>query len=114
MRFLWVEDPKTNKLKFLTYRFTAVHFGTTISPFILQAILQYHFDRSTLVEKDMLSFSVDYFCTTMDNACEIIPIYKVATQCLSDANMPLQEWNSNNQDFVDWLADDQCKGKSVC
>ena len=113
VRFLWVEDPKTSTPKYVTYRFASVPFGTTSSPFLLQATLQYHFDNTTLAEKDLLkrSFYVDNFCTTLDDASSLIPLYEVATKCLAEANMPLQEWNSNNVDFVEWLADEQRKPK---
>ena len=46
VRFLWVEDPFVPDPKLVTYRFRSVLFGCTASPFLLQATLKVHFDRT--------------------------------------------------------------------
>jgi hypothetical protein len=53
-RFLWLSDPDDPDSPFDTYRFKAVPFGTTSSPFMLNATLQKHVERfSTPVARNM-------------------------------------------------------------
>lgn len=49
LRFLWVEDPFSERDKLTTLRFTRVVFGVSSIPFLLNATLRYHLEayRST-------------------------------------------------------------------
>ena len=107
VRFLWVDNPNKKNPKIKTFRFTSIPFGTTSSPFLLQATLYRHLTMSETPWKAKLlrSFYVDNFSTTTDQESDLIDIYETTTTCLAKANMPLQEWNSNSHVFNDWLQD---------
>lgn len=111
VRFLWVEDPESDDPKMITYRFKAVPFGTTSSPFLLQATLYRHLSLSQSPLKDMLlnSFYVDNFATTIDEDDKLCELFHETNRCLIKAGMPLQEWNSNCQPFNEWLDDETRK-----
>lgn len=111
VRFLWVDDPSKTSPKFITYRFRSVPFGTTSSPFLLQATLYRHLSLSEMPWKAKLlhSFYVDNFSITTDMESDLFEIYQQTTECLADANMPLQEWNSNNVSFNQWKNDPERK-----
>ena len=108
VRFLWANDPQSTPQ---TYRFKSVLFGSTSSPFLLQATLYKHFSESTSPLKDSLlkAFYVDNFLITVDSENELFQVHQEATQCLESAGMPLQEWNSNHQGFNQFVNDDKRK-----
>ena len=45
-RFLWLRDPNDQDSPLMTYRFKAVLFGATYSPFILCAAILKHLDNN--------------------------------------------------------------------
>ena len=45
-RFLWLSDPKDSEIYFQSYHFKTVLFGSASSPFMLNATLQRHLDKS--------------------------------------------------------------------
>jgi len=44
--FLWLSDPADASSAFITYRFKVVLFGTTCSPFMLNAAMTYHLTQN--------------------------------------------------------------------
>ena len=90
VRFLWTNDDSG---KPTTYRFRSVLFGSTASPFLLQATLNKHFEDSTSPIKEILKrgFYVDNFQATADDVSELQTLYREAIDCLAKASMPLQE-----------------------
>ena len=108
VRFLWSEDPDAPPK---TFRFKSVPFGSTSSPFILQATLRKHFEGCEPRLRTILdsSFYVDNFQYTSDNETELYELQSKTTGCLAEANFPLQEWNSNSADFNFYLKDDARK-----
>ena len=111
VRFLWVEDPFMPDPKLVTHRFRSVLFGSTASPFLLQATLKVHFDRteSDIHETLIKGFYVDNFTTTVDDEDELFHIYREASHCLEEASMPLQQWQSNNVAFNTFVKDPDYK-----
>ena len=109
VRFLWKNNSGPGKPT--TYRFKSVLFGSTASPFLLQATLNKHFEDSTSPIKEVLKrgFYVDNFQATADDLSELQNLYQEATNCLAKASMPLQEWNSNNKEFNKCVGDDERK-----
>ena len=104
VRFLWSADPS---LPPKTYRFKSVLFGSTSSPFLLQATLFKHFENCNIELKEILSssFYVDNFQYTVDDETLLPDLQKETTACLAQANMPLQEWNSNSCEFNFYIDD---------
>ena len=104
VRFLWSEDPS---LPPKTYRFKSILFGSTSSPFLLQATLFKHFETCDPQLREILSssFYVDNFQHTVDDETLLFDLQESTTACLAQADMPLQEWNSNSREFNLHLAD---------
>ena len=108
VRFLWSDDP-TSFPK--TYRFKSVLFGSTSSPFLLQATLQRHFEtcQTPMEQKLSKSFYVDNFQHSVDSEVELSEVHQLLTSCMSKAGMPLQDWNSNSPVFNSTFSEDNRK-----
>ena len=108
VRFLWSDDP-TSLPK--TYRFKSVLFGSTSSPFLLQATLQRHFEtcQTPMEQKLSKSFYVDNFQHSVDSEIELSEVHQLLTSCMSKAGMPLQDWNSNSPVFNSTFSEDHRK-----
>ena len=53
-RFFWLSDPKNPESEFQVFRYKTVLFGSTSSPFMLNATLHHHLENfSTPVAKDI-------------------------------------------------------------
>ena len=97
-RFLWPEDPNDPKSRLVTYRFRSVLFGATSSPFLLQATLTHHLDKSEncYAEQIKESLYVDNLQGTVLSEKELLDFYGSANQTMAEANMPLQSWCTNS------------------
>lgn len=95
---MWYNDPIAENKTIVTYRFKSVLFGATSSPFLLQATLDTHLTSSNNRYKHLLSqnFYVDNFVGTTNCEQDLLEVYRNANLELTKANMPLQEWVSNN------------------
>ena len=109
VRFLWVEGRGEEEPKVVTYRFSSVLFGSTSSPFLLQATLYRHFMHSSSDYKDLLlnSFYVDNFLTTVSEEGDLVKMHEEVCKSLKDAGMPLQLWNSNSVAFNEIVGDEE-------
>ena len=99
-RFLWVTDP-FDPNSIVTYKFCVVLFGARSSPFILQGTLDYHLrHHPNSIAKSLINcFYVDNFIKTYADVKEMFAEYPLINEILNDANMPLQEWVSNDVRF---------------
>ena len=106
-RFLWPSDPFKEDSLIRTFRFRAVLFGATCSPFLLQMTLQHHLNQSSSIYANALltSFYVDNLQLTLDKEEELLDIYDVANNELQNAGMRLQEWNSNSEMLKAYIQD---------
>ena len=97
-RFLWPENPLDPESNFITYRFRSVLFGATSSPFLLQATLTHHLNKSEsqCAEKIKESLYVDNLQGTMLSEPELIDFHHSVNQTMAEANMPLQSWCTNS------------------
>ena len=98
VRFLWFKDPYHPELGVNTYRFSSVLFGSTSSPFLLMATLDYHMLNSDSPFKDLItdSFYVDNLQGTMQDEDTLLQFYVEANHQMSKADMPLRSWVTNN------------------
>ena len=103
-RFLWVKDP-SDPNSLITYRFCVICFGATSSPFILQQTLLHHFSlhENPIASSLMDNFYVDNFVKTYANVETLFEEYPGINEILSQANMPLQEWASNDSQFNEYV-----------
>ena len=98
-RFLWKTNPRDIDSQTITYRFKAVLFGATCSPFLLHATLDHHFRTINTEMSELLarSFYVDNLLGSVNDEAELLNIYPEANEILESANMPLQQWVSNSE-----------------
>ena len=103
-RFLWIKDP-SDPNSIITYRFCVICFGATSSPFILQQTLLHHFTLhdNPLASSLMDNFYVDNFVKSYGNVDTLFNEYPVVNEILEQANMPLQEWASNDSQFNEFV-----------
>ena len=98
-RFLWLSDPSDPDSPLITYRFKAVLFGATCSPFILNATLLKHLQQndsktSKLLERDLY---VDNILTSIQTEEEAVNYFKEARNLMNKAGFNLRSWTSNCQ-----------------
>ena len=96
-RFLWFRKPHDPSSPLDTYRFKAVLFGATCSPFLLEATLETHLQQSSSCYKERIrkGFYVDNLQITTSSVNELHSIYEEANIIMAQANMPLRMWVSN-------------------
>ena len=102
-RFLWLSDPADPNSSFDTYRFKAVPFGTTSSPFMLNATVQHHLENfNSPVSLDMKrNMYVDNVISGTDTETSAINYYNEARFIMNDAKFNLRSWASNCSDLQD-------------
>lgn len=104
LRFLWfkqVPSDENPKPEVEEWRMTRVPFGTTASPFLLNATLQHHLrlvsgsfrDTAALLAK---SFYVDDLLVGADTDQEAQRVFTEANAILESAGMRLRKWTSNS------------------
>ncbi|XP_049523124.1 uncharacterized protein LOC119452753 [Dermacentor silvarum] len=113
LRFLWFDStPMSSEHvpKIVEYRMTRVPFGTTASPFLLTATLQYHFKhinpalRSSAMQLAE-NFYVDDLVTGVSSSKEAFRLYNEANLILSKAGMKLQKWSTNDDELRKYITD---------
>ena len=113
-RFFWLTDPTDVSSQFCVYRFKVVPFGATSSPFMLNAVLQYHLQQhSTAVSHDMRSnLYVDNIITGGATKQAVVSYYREARSIMSSANMNLRSWSSNSIELKAIAAQDNVSDDS--
>ena len=113
-RFFWLTDPTDVSSQFCIYRFNVVPFGATSSPFMLNAVLQYHLQQqNTAVSDDMRSnLYVDNVITGGATEQAVISYYREARAIMSSANMNLRSWSSNSTELMTIAAQDNVSDDS--
>ena len=106
-RFLWIKDLGDESSPLMELRFKSVLFGATSSPFLLQATLDYHFNKAPDSIRDVVKggFYVDNFLGNSDDASQLRQIYTEANKLLKEANMPLQQWTSNSVELKNLIVE---------
>ena len=83
----------------LTFQFKVVLFGARCSPYLQQQILQTHFSSNLLDHLFIDKFYVGNYMNTYSRECDLINEKPQLEELMLQANMPLQEWASNNLTF---------------
>ena len=102
-RFFWLSDPEDPESDFQVYRFKTVLFGSTSSPFMLNATLHHHLDNYiTPVAEDMKeNIYVDNVISGCDQELEALDYYKEARSIMNEALFNLRSWSSNSSSLRD-------------
>ena len=98
-RFFWLSEQNNPESKFVTYRFKFVLFGSTSSPFMLHATLDYHLNSyQSAVSQDMRNnLYVDNVIPGCQSEEDVLLYYKDAKRIMSEANFNLSSSASNSQ-----------------
>ena len=86
------EDPNS---QILVYRFKVVLFGSTASPFLLNATILHLFECNNMFDF-LLDCYVDNLFFELDTVEELMEAMNKATRLFDSASMPLREWASNS------------------
>ena len=89
---------KTLKANFVTYRFKAVSFGTSCSPFILNATIKKYFESidTIIAEKMKTNIYVDNLASGSDNEEDASTFLEQARLITSPVGFNQRSWNSND------------------
>ncbi|UYV67841.1 hypothetical protein LAZ67_5002202, partial [Cordylochernes scorpioides] len=95
LRFLWWEKESDREL--IAYRHKRLVFGLNCSPFVLNAVIEYHLQsiRGPLVQwaKNLAqSFYMDNCITSLETKQEVQEFQKAAIEIMDRAKMDLREW----------------------
>ena len=92
-RFLWLSDPTNLESKFEVYRFKTVLFGSTSSPFTLNATSHCHLrNHNSPIAKDIKdNVHVDNIISGCDHQPEIVQYYSEA-RSITAACLNLRSW----------------------
>ncbi|UYV73278.1 hypothetical protein LAZ67_10002447 [Cordylochernes scorpioides] len=95
LRFLWWEEESDREL--IAYRHKRLVFGLNCSPFVLNAVIEYHLQsiRGTLVQWAKIlaqSFYMDNCITSLETKQEVQEFQKAAIEIMDRAKMDLREW----------------------
>ena len=98
MRFLWLSNPNDPNSHLLTYRFQAVLFGATSSPFILNVVLRHHLQQyQTNVAEDIKhNLYVDNIISGCSSEEAATQYHQQAWQIMKEAKFNLRSWASNS------------------
>ncbi|XP_053380934.1 uncharacterized protein LOC123562061 [Mercenaria mercenaria] len=101
-RFLWLTDPSDPKSQLCTYRFKAVLFGATCSPFILNATILKHLElnktnkAAEIIKRDLY---VDNILSSFEEKRDLLTYFRDARDLMKCASMNLRSWSSNNSEL---------------
>ncbi|VDI51319.1 Hypothetical predicted protein [Mytilus galloprovincialis] len=97
-RFFWLSEPADPTSQLITYRFRVVLFGTTCSPFILNATLLKHLNNNSSITANMLKkdLYVDNVLSSFQTEESMMTFYKESRELLSKGGFNLRSWTSNN------------------
>ena len=101
-RFLFYQDPEMKQL--VGYRFKAVPFGATCSPYLLNQTIQHHLSsyQTDLATRLSKAFYVDNWQTTFDDPDQMRQERPEITQIMATANMPLGQWVTSAAELEDF------------
>jgi len=96
-RFYWLKDSTDPSSELSVYRFKVIPFGAISSPFILNAVLQYHLNQyTTAVSLDMLNnLYVDNAISGRNTEQKVLHYYRESRAIMSNAKFNLRSWASN-------------------
>ncbi|XP_061184416.1 uncharacterized protein LOC133192421 [Saccostrea echinata] len=96
-RFLWLKDPNDLNSSLVPYRFRAVLFGATCSPFILNATILKHLQNKNSTSASILGrdLYVDNVISSFASETDAIEYFRESRKIMMDAGMKLRSWASN-------------------
>ena len=111
-RLIWVKDPFAEELEFVILRFTTVTFGAGPSMWHLGSTIQHHVSKyedsyPETVMKIIRSLYADDFSGGGNSVESAVKLYTEARQIFKEAGMNLRKWNSNSEEVMKQIKDDE-------
>ena len=101
-RFVWLTYPYDLDSEIITYRFKAILFGATCSPFILNAtLLKCLQDNDGIWVSEMLkrNLYVDDILSSFSSEEEVLSYFRDTRNLMSSAGFNLRSWNLNSNNI---------------
>ncbi|XP_052271452.1 uncharacterized protein LOC127872161 [Dreissena polymorpha] len=98
-RFLWLSDPTDPCSSLTTYRFRAVLFGATCSPFILSATILKHLTLNkdnTAASTICNDLYVDNVVSSFTSETDVLKYFRQARELMAAGGFNLKSWTSNS------------------
>ena len=114
-RFLWPSDIANPAGDLATYRFKVVPFGTTSSPFMLNAVIDLHLSKyPSQVARDMkTNLYVDNLISGCNSEDEAIDYYQQSRCIMNVARFNLRSWSSNSSRLRSVIVQDNTNDPST-
>ena len=112
-RFFWRDNYDDPNSKINVFRFKRVLFGSSSSPFLLQATVKHHLERFGAEDLGR-NLYVDNLHAGFNDEQELIKFYERSMFIFNKAGLPLREWFSNSDLFNGRVAKDGCSPDSFC
>lgn len=114
-RFFWLTDQTNPFSQFCLYHFKVVPFGATSSPFMLNAVLQYHLrQHNSVVSHDMQSnLYVDNVISGCETEQAVVNYYREARFIMSSTRFNLHSWSSNSTELKAIAAQDNTANNNI-
>jgi hypothetical protein len=99
-RFLWLSDPSNPNSESTTYRYRAVLFGATSSPFTLCVTILKHLElkndkqASEYLCQDLY---IDNVISIFQQEEQLLQFYSESRELMSSAGFNLRSWSSNSK-----------------
>ena len=105
---MWLENPEDPHGQLKTYQFKSILFGATSSPFILNAVIQYHLEGSpSNTTTDMLRNTyVDNLVTGTKDDQTATDYYHQSIQVMRDGGFNLRSWATNSTSLLKQAEED--------
>jgi hypothetical protein len=96
-QFVWLKNTMDPTSELIIYRFRAMLFGATCSPFILNATLLKHLHENFSRTAELLKSGlyVDNIISGFENASELLEFYRVSQDLMNEGGFNLRSWASN-------------------
>ena len=106
LRFLWTDDIEKEPTNYQVYRFTRVVFGVAASPFLLNATIRHHLEKSREEAPSVIDtligsiyMYVDDVVTGASNTEHGYQLYLEAKEVLRKGGFNLRKFHSNDKDL---------------
>ena len=96
--FLWVDDVTKDEPEVRVYRFARVVFGVSSSPFLLNAMVKYHWSNSSIRMRMLLNVSVSQHMSM--TSLLVLTLTRKHTSCMSKAKEIFRQGGFNLRKFL--------------
>ena len=105
LRFLWVDDIRSENPKLITLRFSRLVFGFVGSPFVLNATLRHHMEKYGEIDPEFVdqvqnSTYVDDFASSVPTDEEAFELFQKLKSRFKEGGFNMRKWASNSENLM--------------